>query len=233
MRLAVVHNGMVRRLIPSSDHSEGVQKPLFFSENGPTKPCGPFAGPPRGGPPPYCGIRFSFLRGLRGPALLALPFAGCAQAFPVSPATGPAPWVPSPPRLTIPARPEDRARPRPTLRPKTRRVCLSSSPPHRQRVPAPTAGPGLFAGRRLPGGQRLLGAWHQSGQALPLGLARGTAPAARPQTPKGPFPYKAGDVTFMSLRAAPRWPTPAAEGRTPTVVFALRFKMRGRFGRIQ
>ena len=89
----------------------------------------------------------------------------------------------------------------------------------------PQAG-AYFAGRRAAAGQQLVGTWHQSGQALPLTLARATAGSAaaphRPQAPKPPFPYQTADVTFTNAPAgvvlAGTLTTPAGPGPFPAVV---------------
>ena len=83
-----------------------------------------------------------------------------------------------------------------------------------------------FAGRRSADGKALAGEWRQSGRAIPLTLAR-VAPGAvagprRPQQPKGPFPYRAEEVTFRNTQAqvqlAGTYTVPAGKGPFPAVV---------------
>ena len=84
-----------------------------------------------------------------------------------------------------------------------------------------------FAGRRSPDGQSLAGEWQQSGRTFPLTFSRLSAGAvaaaspARPQTPKGPFPYKAEDVTFTNpgagITLAGTYTVPAGKGPFPAV----------------
>ena len=85
-----------------------------------------------------------------------------------------------------------------------------------------------FAGRRSADGQSLAGEWEQAGRVLPLTFARvapGAVPTAgprRPQTPKGPFPYRVQNVTFGSPAAgvslAGTLTVPPGAGLFPAVV---------------
>lgn len=60
----------------------------------------------------------------------------------------------------------------------------------------------MFAGELADDGSRLVGKWQQGGLSLPLTLERGVyAPAARPQTPAAPYPYRAEDVAYANPRA--------------------------------
>ncbi|MGI4832861.1 MAG: alpha/beta hydrolase family protein [Janthinobacterium lividum] len=85
-----------------------------------------------------------------------------------------------------------------------------------------------FAGKRAADGQTLAGDWEQAGRLIPLTFTRlvaGQVPAAaprRPQTPKGPFPYRSTAVTFASpapsVTLAGTLTEPAGPGPFPAVV---------------
>ena len=85
-----------------------------------------------------------------------------------------------------------------------------------------------FAGRFSADGQQVVGTWYQGGAQLPLTLRHGTEQAlaaaapARPQLPKGPFPYQSQDLTFPNKKAgfdlAGTLTLPAGKGPFPAVV---------------
>ncbi|NML66418.1 alpha/beta hydrolase [Hymenobacter sp. RP-2-7] len=85
-----------------------------------------------------------------------------------------------------------------------------------------------FAGKRAADGHTLVGDWEQAGRLIPLTftqLVAGQASAAaprRPQTPKGPFPYRSRPVTFASsapgVMLAGTLTEPAGTGPFPAVV---------------
>ena len=85
-----------------------------------------------------------------------------------------------------------------------------------------------FAGKRAADGQTLAGDWEQAGRLLPLTFNRlvaGQAPVAaprRPQTPRGPFPYRSTAVAFASpapgVTLAGTLTEPAGAGPFPAVV---------------
>ncbi|AMJ64452.1 alpha/beta hydrolase [Hymenobacter sp. PAMC 26628] len=164
---------------------------------------------------------------LGGAALLALPFGACAQA----PASLTGDWTGALGPLSLTAHLAD-----PAGGPRT--ATLDVPMQNAQGLPvqftAPTAdsvylrlpqAKAYFAGRRA-AGQQLVGEWHQSGQALPLTLARAAAGSLagprRPQSPKPPFPYQSADVTFTNAPAgvvlAGTLTTPAGPGPFPAVV---------------
>jgi pimeloyl-ACP methyl ester carboxylesterase len=87
---------------------------------------------------------------------------------------------------------------------------------------------GEFTGDVSEDGTTLSGTWKQSGAALPLVLTKGAAIDAhaeakkRPQTPIGPFPYDAEDVTFRNetdgIDLAGTLTLPRGPGPFPAVV---------------
>ncbi|TPG62281.1 alpha/beta hydrolase family protein [Hymenobacter nivis] len=161
-------------------------------------------------------------------ALLALPFGAYAQ----SPASLTGDWTGTLGPLTLTAHLTDPAGGPCTA---TLDVPLQNARGLPLQFTAPTAdsvylrfpqAKAYFAGRRAAASQQLVGEWHQSGQALPLTLARAAAGAPagprRPQAPKPPFPYQAADVTFTNAAAgvvlAGTLTTPAGPGPFPAVV---------------
>ncbi len=62
---------------------------------------------------------------------------------------------------------------------------------------------GYFYGKLISDSLKIVGTWHQSGMSIPLVLnkTKKVELAKRPQTPKGPFPYKSENVKFKNKKA--------------------------------
>lgn len=84
---------------------------------------------------------------------------------------------------------------------------------------------GRFEGAMNEDGSAMEGTWYQRGQELPLTFHRLAEPFAlkRPQEPRGPFPYRAEDVTFTStsgdVTLAGTLLVPEGDGPFPAVAF--------------
>lgn len=91
------------------------------------------------------------------------------------------------------------------------------------RLAAPQAG---YDATLSPDGQTLSGTWSQGAGALPLTMTRGRAPtdsaAARPQTPRPPFPYRSEEVAYDNgtghAHLAGTLTLPAGAGPFPAVL---------------
>lgn len=87
----------------------------------------------------------------------------------------------------------------------------------------------VYAGKMSEDGQNIEGKWKQAGGEFDLNLTRvelkKTRPpvaAARPQTPKGPFPYRNKEVFFENgdakIKLSGTLTVPKMEGKAPTVI---------------
>ena len=62
---------------------------------------------------------------------------------------------------------------------------------------------GYFYGKLISDSLKIVGTWHQNGMSIPLILnkTKKVKLAKRPQTPKGPFPYKSENVKIKNKKA--------------------------------